>query len=128
MSERKELDHAETVARRKLPDMPADWRPYKFEAVGEFPNASTLMTFAACRMKTLRSGPNKGKERREWYGPSRQAIVTPEERDAEQRRYEKETGRCGSCDGTREEWAGWSVMEGNRYRPCTRCGATGNAL
>ena len=41
--------------------------------------------------------------------------------------WEARTGRCYVCKGTAKEWHGWSREDGNRYRPCTRCNATGTA-
>ncbi len=121
------VDHAETVARRKLPGLPADWRIAKWQAIGEAGNA-VLFTFMRVTTRVLRSGPNRGKERRTYHKPERTSVVTREETDAEEVRYERETGKCGNCAGNGQEWAGWSAANGHRYRECSKCGATGLAL
>lgn len=41
--------------------------------------------------------------------------------------YERDTGNCRVCSGSGQEWCGWHHIEGNKYRPCSRCKATGKA-
>jgi len=119
-------NHAEQRARSKLPCLPEAWRVVKWRVLGKSGDAVEF-TFQESRMKTLKSGPNRGKERREWFGPERSAIVTDSEERAEFARYERETGNCGVCGDTGQEWMGWSRVNGDRYRPCVRCTATGKA-
>ena len=35
------------------------------------------------------------------------------------------TGKCMRCNGLGQEWAGWSSVEGTRYRVCTVCAGDG---
>jgi DnaJ-class molecular chaperone len=41
-------------------------------------------------------------------------------------KYES-SGLCWNCKSTGQTWAGWSVSEGAKYRPCSRCSGTGKA-
>lgn len=54
-------------------------------------------------------------------------VITPEEYDQEKAFYERDTGCCFDCRGTKQQWAGWGADTGTRYVPCRRCGATGRA-
>lgn len=58
-------------------------------------------------------------------GTKRSAYFTLAAHQEFLEKWEAETGKCSTCFGTTQEWAGWSVKEGTKYRPCTRCGATG---
>ena len=71
-------------------------------------------------------GPRKGQPK--WAGVEGQKfVVTDDEGKTEFLRREHETGKCQKCKGTGQQWSGWSVYEGVKTTPCTRCGATGNA-
>ncbi|NTX00030.1 MAG: hypothetical protein HGB35_08930 [Geobacteraceae bacterium] len=52
-------------------------------------------------------------------------LLTRADVEAEESRYELETGGCYVCYGTGQETAGWSAAEGVRYRECTRCMGVG---
>ena len=41
--------------------------------------------------------------------------------------WEAKTGKCATCRGTGNEWCGWSVNEGSRYKVCTKCHGSGKA-
>jgi len=107
----KRIDHAGNVALRKVGNPPG------FTVCGwtALDDGGTLY-----RMKF---NPKPGK----WTGDEKLACVLQSELDAEHARYETETGNCFRCDGSGQEWAGWDHKEGNRYRPCRRCNATGMA-
>ena len=63
-----------------------------------------------------------------WTKPYTAVVVTAAEIDAEEDRYEREHERCRACFGRGTEWTGWSKGEGNRYKPCRRCSATGRPI
>ena len=120
-------NHLENHAREHL-KMPETWHAFRYEC---FPKGCerTLyfqITGAVCTA-TYTKGPREGSPN--WKKRDRTtecaAIITPEEHDAWLKNWEKTTGLCHECHGTTQEWAGWSVTEGNRYRPCTTCKATG---
>lgn len=108
------IDHGENVALRKVGN-PEAYTVCGWEALDD----GSVMY----RMK--RELPRDAGERRQWAGPEKTACVTVAEMDAEMLRHETETGRCAKCDGSAQEWAGWSAAGGNRFAPCRRCGATG---
>lgn len=105
--------HAGEVAIRKAHT--PGWTPFRIETVGKTRDA--LYTGA---VETKRKN---GKSN--WPKPHTQVVVTEGERDAEAARYEREHGRCRKCYGGGQEWGGWSAKDGNWYRPCSRCKATG---
>lgn len=110
----KRIDHGERVALRKI-GSPECFTVCGWEALDD---GGVLY-----RMK--REMPRTDGERRKWTGDEKTACVTRADLDAEMIRHENETGRCAECDGSAQEWAGWSVTDGNKWRPCRRCGATG---
>jgi len=110
------INFPEIAARKKI-SLPADWDFYKWERVG--PDAVVLTASA------FKVGPRTGKKK--WFGPSTRVAVTFAEIAAEEKAFEAETGKCYKCGGDGEEWAGWNHKTGHYFRPCSRCGATGNA-
>ncbi len=110
----KRPNHAEAVALRKVGN-PDGFSIFAWERLGD---GSTLI-----RMKFEVIQAN-GKQRK-WSGDEKTACVTKAEIDAEIVRYEAETGMCAECGGTKQEWAGWSISDGNKYIECRRCGGTG---
>lgn len=76
------------------------------------------------RMKVLGDGVTevRGRVQRE---PIDVVFVTEADVEAACARYETETGRCRDCFGTGGEFAGASLADGVRLRPCRRCRETG---
>jgi hypothetical protein len=69
---------------------------------------------------TYARGPRKGHD--DWRGVQiHTAVVTKAEREAEIARFVAETGLCGACGGSGEEWWGWSKESGSRYQTCGQC-------
>lgn len=60
-----------------------------------------------------------------WAKPLISVLITREDLDNEKKIYEKDTGKCFSCQGTGEETYGHSVVTGPMKRPCKKCGSTG---
>jgi hypothetical protein len=121
MSER--VDFAELTAKRKA-NHPDGWWMFKWEKVGD---DILLVTGAVCPPK--KTGKYKGRPNYKGRDRSTEARIglTYAEIDATRLAWEAETGKCSECQGSGQEWAGWSKDEGNRFRPCRRCGATGTA-
>jgi hypothetical protein len=111
------VQHAQAVANRKI-GSPEGWEWFRFEVVDD----GILKLTGG--VPTINQRGNK-----KWPKMSlcRTSHVIAAEIDAERERYERETGNCGSCFGEQKEWAGWNLTDGNRYRPCHDCNATGKA-
>lgn len=75
---------------------------------------------------TITHGPRKGKAR--YSKDTVRVIVTKAEVDAECDRYESETGRCSNCLGTGQQFDGWAIKTGARFKTCERCGGNGAEL
>ena len=73
-----------------------------------------------------RSGPRKGKPR--FTRPRTKVVVTKAELQAAATAYEAETRKCWDCKGSGQVWAGWSKAEGTKYRTCSRCDGSGDAV
>jgi hypothetical protein len=104
--------------------MPAGWMWYSARAI----NGGFLLIGAVCTA-TFQRGPRKGTIN--WTkrdrATEREILITRADLEARQAQWERETGNCRQCFGTAQEWAGWSAKAGTIFKPCRRCGATGNA-
>lgn len=114
------MNFTEEVARKKL-SKGADWQMTGWECVGE---TSDLIVRGAVPVGEFKSGPRKG--RAKFAKPFDSCVVTEAEAKAAAVAWEAETGKCSKCQGTGQELAGWRAGEGNKYRDCRRCSATGN--
>lgn len=112
------FNHITTVAKRKA-NIPG-WEPFKYQAIDE----GTLVEGAVPIGKYAR-GPLKGHFKWDRKAPTKIVLVTMQEQKDEERRYEKETGKCYACYGEGRELKRWSKKEGYEYRPCRRCNGTG---
>lgn len=111
------IDHIDTVACRKMNHLPG-WEPYAWETIG---TDGIKVTGGIPRILTR--GNRKGQKK--WDGKGDIVIVVKYEIDAEESRYETETGKCHNCMGTGDVVAGVSVETGTRYKPCNRCNGSG---
>lgn len=115
------IDHMNTVAKRKVGGAEG-WRYCRWERIGDGMNF--IVEGGVPRL--LKSGPRKGEQT--WRDvPTQKTVVTGEEMDAEHARYEADTGNCGDCGGTGEEFASWKAGEGTKMKTCGRCAGTGKA-
>lgn len=100
-----------------------DWRWYALKHVD--PDI-TLVTGGVCRVM-FKSGPRKGQPN--WSAmdkaTERTIGIKRSDDDTFRRQWELKTGRCHVCCGRGQQFWGWSKAYGCRYRPCSRCGATG---
>ena len=117
------MDMAITVARRKL-GVGEDWRPCMFEWM-----AGNDLLMEGAVVPDVQSGPNKG--RPNWKSATKdkrhKVVVTEAETAAETERWEKETGKCAECMGTKQVFASWTRGVGTKWKPCEKCRATGLA-
>ena len=121
MSEQGRIDFVEIVARKKL-NQPQEWQMCGWERIGD--SYDLLVEGGIPRL--LKSGPRKGM--RTWRDSKiNKVCVTEAEEIQEKLNYEKETGKCCKCSGSGSMWYEWNHIDGNKYKPCNRCGATGKA-
>lgn len=103
---------------KKLDTVPDGFEFHTWEAV----TGGSMVKGGVGRIITR--GPRKGK--RSWRGSKTTTVVVTEaEATSAREAYGRETGKCPRCEGSGQAWTGWSVDEGNRYKPCPECGATG---
>ena len=111
----------------KVPD---GWRWFRFERLPKDARESThiQITGAVCT-EVFTRGPRKG--HKNWskrdLSTERQVVFSDAEHEKWCEQWEVKTGKCRACAGTGLDWCGWSAKEGNRYRDCRRCNATGKA-
>ena len=110
--------------------LPAEWQPFLWQVL-KSPGATEpdayLVEGGIAPVRTR--GKRKGQ--RDWrrLDPlSRYKFyINPAEHQQWLARYEASTGRCFNCAGEGTEFASWSVTEGTKNRPCSRCNGTGAA-
>ncbi|MGU9830202.1 hypothetical protein [Pseudomonas sp. LF242] len=109
------------VARKKL-GQPQEWRWCKFEMIGD--THDCVVEGGIPRL--LQGGKRKGQPT--WRDCTiTKSVVTQAEHDQAKSDYEAETGKCHECAGSGLWLSGWSSDTGNRFKPCPRCKATGQA-
>lgn len=114
------MSHVNEVAKRKVSG-PEGWVMCAWERIGD--GNDLIVTGGVPRL--LKAGPSKGKPT--WRDVATQkAVVTSEELDDEQKRYEQATGKCGDCYGKGEVFQSWDVHDGTKYKKCSSCGGTGD--
>lgn len=106
-----------------------DWRWYRWERKEyDKPHEFMIIEGAVCHGVYTR-GKHKG--RTNWKlrdkSTERTFVIRRDEIEQFQHEWSGKTGLCFECYGTGEDWAGWSAKEGDRYKPCRHCGATGKA-
>lgn len=101
--------------------MPAGWKWYRSDRI----TGGFLLT-GCIPDGVYKTGPRKGKTKWDTKNAT-QVLVTREELQAEESRWQSETGKCSECQGEGRNETGWSKAEGRSYKPCQACNATGNA-
>jgi hypothetical protein len=85
-----------------------------------------IVTGAVCRER-ISAGPRAGQP--DWDKRDKDTEIPVTFSDAQHKAWllawEAETGKCHLCSGNGLEWCGWNCETGDRFRPCSRCGATG---
>ena len=73
----------------------------------------------------MKSGPRKGSAK--WPKELQTLWMRRRNMDRTQIEWESETGQCFKCQGSGQEYRGWSRVEGEIHGPCSRCNATGKS-
>jgi ribosomal protein L40E len=108
------IDTLNLAARKKL-GVGDDWQWCESEAI----TGGFLLTGSKTTI-----GPRSGRPK--WIRPMEKVLIADADLREAEKSWEAEHGKCFRCEGTKQELFGWSKADGNKYRPCTRCGATGN--
>lgn len=109
-----QVTHTESAAVRKIGI--EGWEPCIFERVA----GGMLITGGI---------PKEVKGKKKWP-PAKQMerlILTREDVDAEELRYEAKTGNCHACYGSGQQTIGWNHETGVSTRECPKCKGTGRA-
>lgn len=120
------FDWIELFCKEKF-GVPADWRWHGWERKEvDKPHEYLLVHGAVCHAK-FEKGKRKGQTNWKLKDASTEAthVIRRKELEAFQVEWSKRTGLCNECYGTGQAWAGWSLAEGTRYKPCRHCDATG---
>jgi hypothetical protein len=96
------------------------WKATKWQAAGQ-----DSIVSGSVPVGTYSRGSRKGEPK--FTGPRTMVAVTRAEKEAAAIAYEAETGHCWNCKGTGQVVHKISVTEGTTYRPCARCGGSGEA-
>ena len=123
-------DHADwfnLAARRKLGIPEFCW--HTLEAVDKRMDSTNrdALVIGGIPIGILSKGPYKGRPK---FGPRStdiRLVITDAEREAEMSIYERETGKCSTCEGSGRRTTGFSVKDGRHTVPCAKCNATGVA-
>lgn len=122
------MELLEQCAREKA-GMGADWKPWAFECLPHHPQPTELVQVTGAVVPLKTRGKHAG--RPDWNKKDKSTIrtvyITLKDHAEWVKEWERKTGLCANCEGSGEEWAGWSVAEGSKKRPCAKCGATGKS-
>lgn len=109
---------------RKKLGLSDGWRWIRLRAVdGPGGKSYTHAEGAEPTGERYKSGKRKGEInfRKLVPGSERTVIVDVDELDRFKEEWERETGSCFVCAGSGQASYGWSIHEGTKYRPCSRC-------
>ena len=114
---------------REKAGMGDEWSPYSYKCLPEHPQESELVEVIGAVAPLKTRGKSKGS--RNWdkmdRATKRTVYITFKEHAEWVKAWEVKTGKCATCRGAGNEWCGWSVTEGSRYKECTKCHGSGNA-
>lgn len=126
---KKVLNLHEEHAREKQ-NLPADWRVFRWSCYPQVCGEPTLyyeIEGAVCHARYVK-GRRLG--RTNWTKldktTRRTVVLLVAEHEQWCREWEQRTGKCRECTGAGEVFARWHHETGNTYKPCPRCGGTGD--
>ena len=116
---------------REMIGNPMDWEVFRFRSLGaeKFGDAPKVIELTGAMAPRFMRGKRSGE--RNWQkrdrGSERTVYITPAEHAAWLEAWSARTGLCRECAGKGEVFARWHHQEGTTYKPCRRCGGTGQA-
>lgn len=113
---------------RKVCGVPDGWR-WHTSTVGvpggkELP-VGTFRVQGGIPQRFFTKGKRKGRPDWKCCTEARVVFFTREDITRVQQEWERETGKCAQCEGSGQEWAGYNVRTGDRFRKCLLCGGSG---
>jgi hypothetical protein len=108
---------------RRVHDMPEGWRWFSLDSYNKPEDFIEVKGAIPCGVITR--GPRKGSPK--WPKEYDTLWIRRRDMDRVALEWEQETGKCYKCEGTGQEFAGWSTDKGSRTRECSRCTASGKA-
>ena len=114
-----------SLAAQRLHNKPEGWRWCQLDAHRK-PEDFVEVT-GAVPIGVISRGPRKGHPR--WPKTLERVWLRMADIRKVQLDWEQETGKCGNCDGSGQESAGWSrEKNGRETRQCSRCGGSGKPV
>lgn len=122
------MDLLEECAREKV-GMKEDWITYSFRCLPEHPQKTELVEVVGAVVPMKTTGKEAGKPNWDKKDKTtiRTAYITLKEHADFVENWQIKTGLCSKCKGSAQEFWGWSADTGPKYRPCSKCGATGKS-
>lgn len=106
-----------------------DWSPYSYKCLPEHPQETELVEVIGAVAPLKTRGKSKGSHN--WdkmdRATKRTVYITLKEHAEWVKAWEVKTGKCATCRGTGQEWCGWGVTTGARYKECTKCQGVGKS-
>lgn len=117
------IDLVQMAAEKK--GVKAGWRWCKISTIG-MPE-DYIRVWGSVPIGTIRSGPRKGRPKWPKEKDLETVFIRRKDMDALAEEWERETGVCHICEGSRKQQYGWSKKNGAMFRDCDRCKGTGIA-
>ena len=105
-----------------------DWKCSCWEWVGEPGGVVGVNKLDGAVYPPITRGERRGEPN--WRKPvewsKKTVYIAPSDHAAWLLEWERKNNRCSKCMQNKgQEWFGWSVNDGARYRQCRRCGGSG---
>jgi len=110
---------------RRVHGMPEGWRWFSLDG-REKPPGFVLVT-GAVPIGFITRGKNKGHPKWPPVAQGQKLWVKVSDFEESKVLWEQKTGKCSKCYGSGREWNGWSAIEGNTFKQCSKCESTGLA-
>lgn len=122
------MDLLDECARDKA-GMGENWSPYSYKCLPEHPQKAEMVEVIGAVAPLKTRGKSRGNHDWNKIDPAtkRTVYVSFRENAEYVAAWEAKTGLCATCRGTGNEWCGWSVTEGTRYKACTKCHGSGKS-
>lgn len=114
----------------KKAGVPGDWRPFEIEMGRDIPGSNVPPGMYRCVGAICTIGADglpdwpKTKKAMKFLAT---VWISEEELSSYVSAWEEETGQCSKCLGSGQQWNGWSMLAGTKFKTCTKCGGSGKS-